>query len=468
MSVIKLKLLIDVENNKVVLAESEEEFIDILFSFLTLPIGTIIRLLNKQSSVGCIDNIYKSVEILDTKFFNTKACKTMLLEPRCSAERLCEDLSIRADNHEPRRIYRCPKFECYTAKTKAFSSVAGVSCSCGETMNAPFVWKKAKREKKQVFIKEETTYVIGDDLHVFPATISNAITVYQRLGIDDVNALEKRFVDVNRDQVLSLLKMLLLSKTPLTDVFLNKPCTDAEKETNLTKLSHVKLEDGTEDRDKKVFLKLMRDKSTKRALYAEADHVIADTIFSFLTFPLGSMVKLLNKQSFLGCADNLYNSVDILASTNDCFVSEERKKMLVSPCLYLHYDSSHQILKIESEALSRTCSVHGCKICWDNRAEKCEHNISEVTTNEINPKMQDLVTDNGGGFANKSSKFMITDELMITPQSLISGIDVVKDLKVSVHNLVLEEVAIGEAEVLNLLKACLTSSGALNSAFSSF
>lgn len=64
--------------------------------------------------------------------------------------------------------------------------------------------------------------------------------------------------------------------------------------------------------------------------------------------------------------------------------------------------------------------------------------------------MQNLVADNGWGFANKSTKFMITDDMMITLQSLIQGIDIVKDLKVCAHNLALQEVGIVEAEVNNL------------------
>lgn len=36
-----LRLVIDEEKNKVVLAEAGKDFVDVLFSFLTLPMGTI-------------------------------------------------------------------------------------------------------------------------------------------------------------------------------------------------------------------------------------------------------------------------------------------------------------------------------------------------------------------------------------------------------------------------------------------
>ncbi|WJX49084.1 hypothetical protein P8452_35566 [Trifolium repens] len=42
---IPLKILVDKQRNKVVFVEAIKEFIDTLFSFLSLPLGTIIRLL---------------------------------------------------------------------------------------------------------------------------------------------------------------------------------------------------------------------------------------------------------------------------------------------------------------------------------------------------------------------------------------------------------------------------------------
>ncbi|PON77709.1 hypothetical protein PanWU01x14_024650 [Parasponia andersonii] len=74
---IRLKLI-----NQVLFAESDKDFVDVLLSFLTLPMGKIIRLADKKSGIGSMDELYKSVEALHRKCFWTKACKNMLLEPR--------------------------------------------------------------------------------------------------------------------------------------------------------------------------------------------------------------------------------------------------------------------------------------------------------------------------------------------------------------------------------------------------
>ncbi|KAL6838849.1 hypothetical protein ACP4OV_031285 [Aristida adscensionis] len=54
---IAVKLFVDKEKRKVLFAESDKEFVDVLFSFLTMPLGAIVRLLGKQSQAGCLDEV---------------------------------------------------------------------------------------------------------------------------------------------------------------------------------------------------------------------------------------------------------------------------------------------------------------------------------------------------------------------------------------------------------------------------
>ncbi|KAM2985689.1 hypothetical protein FF2_006059 [Malus domestica] len=53
---ISLKGLVDKERNRIMFIESENDFIDVVLSFLTIPMGTIIRLAPNQSvplEIGC-------------------------------------------------------------------------------------------------------------------------------------------------------------------------------------------------------------------------------------------------------------------------------------------------------------------------------------------------------------------------------------------------------------------------------
>ena len=63
---------VDNERKRVVMAEASGHFVDVLFSFLTLPLGTIIRLGNQFQlpvQIGSINNLYESVQNLSPDVF---------------------------------------------------------------------------------------------------------------------------------------------------------------------------------------------------------------------------------------------------------------------------------------------------------------------------------------------------------------------------------------------------------------
>lgn len=111
---IPLKVVIDREKKKVVFAEASSTFIDILFSFLMLPMGTIVRLLAKHSdqsylpgNIGAFSNLYGSVAKIDSMYVKKKGCKDMLLNTRNSAEHECRNLKINIDDTEPIKYFIC-------------------------------------------------------------------------------------------------------------------------------------------------------------------------------------------------------------------------------------------------------------------------------------------------------------------------------------------------------------------------
>ncbi|XP_020271597.1 uncharacterized protein LOC109846765 [Asparagus officinalis] len=162
--------------------------------------------------------------------------------------------------------------------------------------------------ENDVFLKGEVTYAISDDLHVAPATVTTAIYLLQKLGINDADILEERIVDVSRNEVLSLLKSLLLSKTPFTEVFLRKAesMDNCKEDNEILETAQIMSEVKNEDTQAKIIsVKLLENKITNKVVRAEAGNDLVDVLLSFLTFPLGSIVKLLNSQSSVGCVDNL-------------------------------------------------------------------------------------------------------------------------------------------------------------------
>ncbi|XP_024164314.1 uncharacterized protein LOC112171349 [Rosa chinensis] len=144
MNSISFKALVDKRSNKVIFIETDNDFVDVLFSFLTIPMGTIIRVARKHSlpvETGCMNNLYASVENIDARIFQTGACKDMLLCPRSGAELHCKNLQLKINNDEPTQYFSCSK-DC-TCGYKLFSHYKDVLCKCGEPMDneIPLQWE---------------------------------------------------------------------------------------------------------------------------------------------------------------------------------------------------------------------------------------------------------------------------------------------------------------------------------------
>lgn len=113
---ITIKLMVSKRSGKIMYVEPGEDFVDLLFSFLVLPSGAIAKqaLVSKDNKekddtkVGCITNLYKSVESLSASLM--KADKAVLLDPEVfSATYTSDTLNIKSSTPAPAsKRYVCP------------------------------------------------------------------------------------------------------------------------------------------------------------------------------------------------------------------------------------------------------------------------------------------------------------------------------------------------------------------------
>jgi hypothetical protein len=80
---VSLKLLVNKDTNTVLFAEAGKDFVDVLFSFLTLPLGTITRLIGNDSNIGpvtigCLNSFYQSIADLDNNCLLSEERKEMM------------------------------------------------------------------------------------------------------------------------------------------------------------------------------------------------------------------------------------------------------------------------------------------------------------------------------------------------------------------------------------------------------
>lgn len=78
---VRLKLLIDTNGRKVLFAEAGKDFVDFLFYVLSLPVGTVVKLLREKSMVGCLSNLHWSIEYINETYFQQNQSKTSVLNP---------------------------------------------------------------------------------------------------------------------------------------------------------------------------------------------------------------------------------------------------------------------------------------------------------------------------------------------------------------------------------------------------
>ena len=192
MATLNLKLLIDNNSNKVVFAEAGKEFVDFLFGYLQVPLGSIMGLLSKHDLVGLgsLSRVYESIENLDPSFLQSKASKDSLLRPKPS---------FSSNTHTPQLLL---DFVPPTPSTPSFSSggigAAQSSLAFGFAQpNAP-----STEVKETGYVRDVVTYMVMDDLTVKPMSTISGVTLLTNLYVKDVSSLGEKMVELDKKKVI--------------------------------------------------------------------------------------------------------------------------------------------------------------------------------------------------------------------------------------------------------------------------
>ncbi|CAL5420231.1 unnamed protein product [Camellia sinensis] len=480
---VSLRILIDEENNRVVCAEAGNDFVDILFSFLTLPIGTIVRLIcNQQADLGCINNLYGSIENLSTTSLWTDACKDMLLHPRSPLEPFCRGLKVNVNDTKPPKYFVCSEVCIQRHRSGFLSNYVNARCSrCLELMSteisvvgSEFSADSMEKYTDGIFVKRSTAYIVSDNLQVMVSRPGALVELLGNVGIKDVNSLNERVLKVGSKEILNLLEHSLLSKSPLTDVFLTNKRFNSERSKLLEPRDQQFLSQnipGTATGGS-MAVKIMVRKSDGKAMYAEAVEDFVDLLLSFLTIPLANVVGCLDGDSSLGCVDNLFSSIK---SLNDKWFTTHRV-----PWSDSEQCSNHLLLDL-GLASKFKCSSQPFQL--GERIPNFYYYHSKLSTNVLcltfNPtcvnygELSNLALIdpkspkweiNFEEFVKRPGLFLVSDSLVVLPSAgITSSISYLKDLDVSIDDIEEHVIQINKQEALHLLKASLLTTSALTS-----
>ena len=206
---IPLRYWVDNEQKRVVMAEASGDFVDVLFSFLTLPLGTIIRLGNQFQQpveIGCINNLYESVQNLRPDVFWNNICQKMLLAPRNPLEASYQRLKVKVDGTEPTKYFMC--HSCSKGSDLLLSSFDGAWCSCRKLMRKKMELLEESKDEASgvdgVFVKGDAMFLIFDDLTVLRSSPSDSLQTPLLFGHTDFSNMQEMSQDVGPREVLLL------------------------------------------------------------------------------------------------------------------------------------------------------------------------------------------------------------------------------------------------------------------------
>ncbi|KAL4621252.1 hypothetical protein ACB092_06G214600 [Castanea dentata] len=240
---VSLRLLIDTESQRVLFAEADKNFIDFLFHILSLPVGTFITILTKQGMVGCLGNIYESIENINITYLQPNLNKETLLKSKVPISGGGTGVTLLLPKVTPsisstsRHWYWCSRTrysDCYSYVSND-SSAKCPSCQGSMNDDVNFV-DPSRATSEEGYVKGVVTYMVMDDLVVKPMSTISCVTLLNRFKVKHVGVLEEKVIDLGIDEGVKLLKASLQSKTVLTDVLLPllKPEGKLESERQTT------------------------------------------------------------------------------------------------------------------------------------------------------------------------------------------------------------------------------------------
>ena len=208
--VMSLKLLIDTKEKRVLFAEAGKDFVDFLFSILSLPLGTITSLLAKQSStIGSLRNLYNSIKNLSEQYIQPNQHKSTFLKPKLPISALpfpllSLDPPPAAAN---RKFYGCYN-NCSGGRSHVAGDTSAVCPGCRSNMSReltyvgpPAAAAKGVGEEEGGLVKGVVSYMVMDDLGVTPMSTISSITLLNKFNIDDLRVLQEKVVHLGIDEV---------------------------------------------------------------------------------------------------------------------------------------------------------------------------------------------------------------------------------------------------------------------------
>ncbi|CAL1408891.1 unnamed protein product [Linum trigynum] len=211
----KLKLVVDKKKNKVIFAEAQKDFVDLLIYILSLPLSAVVKYLDAAGPSSLV-KLHSSVESMREAGYikppHSDTGAPSYIIPKLSTYVPSLPRLNPGNFRARRKLYNCKSSHRHVVDRVH----EGNWCdSCNEGMGEEVVF--VEREMEADYVKEMVPYMVADDLTVLPLDYSSVFAAME--GFNRADVVEKE-VQIGPDEALALLNAALHSKEPLTSVFL--------------------------------------------------------------------------------------------------------------------------------------------------------------------------------------------------------------------------------------------------------
>jgi hypothetical protein len=181
-------------------------------------------------------------------------------------------------------------------------------------------------------------------------------------------------------------------------------------------------ENMSDEQVDKVSLTVFVKKEVNKVVYAEAGKDFVDALFSFLTFPLGTIARLVAEESNIeaarfGSVSSLYQSVKDL--DENYLFSHTSKEILLKPSNSMSAYCQKMKLNVDDTELlqsyfvceDKTCKIENMSCVSTVKNEKC------ICGKLLNRRISENLSKENG-FVKEGLSFIVSDDLYAVPNDV--------------------------------------------------
>ena len=196
-----VRLVVCKSKKVVCYAEASKDFVDLLFSFLTIPLGYLMNEKHGGQSKGCIHHLYDSViDLGATKYLKSNDIKEILLNPKIApgSGYKNQPLGVKEAVDNQQYYYDSQIFDSDVVRTESKNPRDFTTLPLLTIMDPKSPYKEGT--EGDGFLLDPAMFTITDDLVVTPISPVSELSLLEKLKIsfNDIYVCE---VQVGREEV---------------------------------------------------------------------------------------------------------------------------------------------------------------------------------------------------------------------------------------------------------------------------